>query len=173
MDQQRYDSLIAEAQEVAKEVKDAQVAWLADPENRARKQIFDYLVARQMRLDNRRLAGERQRVLQLHISMHAHTCVLACMHVRTMQPQIPEQELACNVHFVVFHARQARVITCLGGFIRRCVWLWGAHAFNVAVLHAAAQKCLCCPCCYQRLRQLPTAVTWTATTACNHSPALM
>ena len=94
MDQQRLDLLTAEAQEVTKEVRDAQVAWLADSENKAREKVYDNLVAEKTRLDNMRLAGERQRVLQLHISMH----------VRTMQPQIPEQQLACNVHFMVFHA---------------------------------------------------------------------
>ena len=76
------------------------MAWLADPKNSVRKQIYDNLVAKETRMDTLCLAGERQRVLQLHISMHARTCVLACMHVRTIQPQIPEQELACNVHFM-------------------------------------------------------------------------
>ena len=95
MDQQRLDLLTAEAQEVTKEVRVARAAWLAAPRNRAReKGVYDDLVAEKTRLDNMRLAGERQCVLQLHISMH----------VRTMQPQIPAQELACNMHFMVFHA---------------------------------------------------------------------
>ena len=95
MDQQRLDLLTAEAQEVTKEVRDARAAWLAAPRNSAReKGVYVDLVAEKTLLNTLRLAGERQLVLQLHISMH----------VRTMQPQIPEQEFACNVHIMVFHA---------------------------------------------------------------------